>query len=630
MTIDKLKVINDLIEQKKLEEEQKLSIKALEDERKRIERELEADRRRAEKERKAEQKRIEKEEEEERKRINRELEDEQKRVEKERESERKRVEDEQRRVEKEREVERKRIEDEQKRAEKEREAERKRIEKEEEDERKRAEKALIKQEQEQQQERIRFERELARSEREQYRAAQEAKRKEEMEARRKANAAALEAKKKAEAEVKAKKNPVIIIREHFDFIRIFNKAYVAMKTDLSNMFYGKDIPCIFFEDREWYTLENKTTISHISNLVFNLCGTLSAKTIKEAVDLQDVTTRVIKFEELMMSKNSRVEYIEGKTTVEYVIDALFLPRSEAERNALHRKLKYFLRYVYQFWTEKFTMIDVAVIIAGKQGIGKSSFAKFMAGMYDPDMRRFNLFTDGELDFENDKKLGEVLEGKLVAELGEIKALTKAGSEDIKRNISKENDSYRKAYDAHCRDQKRTTAFVGTTNYTYGLLRDPTGNRRWIICTSNREKNDSAVPSLLRADWFAFWKEISLMPPITNSEREMMQNEFNAENEQFVAINSVKEHLMEYVNDSVLKEEMFGIFDEKKNRYSIGPNERNQIWMAWSEKILNDMMIKVNRFQHFDNALYEILSRHDFEVRRPGNKITWIRSNRIKF
>jgi hypothetical protein len=429
--------------------------------------------------------------------------------------------------------------------------------------------------------------------------------------------------KRIEKEEKTKKSPVYIIENTFDFIKCFNKQYISTKLHFSDIFKDQDIPSIFFNDRNWYILENKTTLSFISKLIYDISGKLSPKFNKDALDLQETNCKIVKFEDILNASDIKPVKINGKSTVDYVIDSVFLPKSAEERDKLHRKVKYFLRYAYQFWTDKLDMIDVSLVISSHQGIGKSYFAKWLAGMYDPIVSKLNLFTDGDLDFESDKKLGEAIAGKIVAELGELKSLMRANSEDMKRNISKQYDSYRRAYDQCSIDQKRTTVFIGTTNYFYGILKDPTGNRRWIIVKSNRKINESCVPEIQKANWFSFWKEIQSLPEITPEERKIMQDEFNEENEQYVSINTIKENLIDYINQ-VIEEKSHNCYDESKFQYRITSEVKNDIFMSWKDNMKQISMI-VDRIRQFDPYLHDILSKLGFEIIRPKNKVVWVKN-----
>ena len=74
-------------------------------------------------------------------------------------------------------------------------------------------------------------------------------------------------------------------------------------------------------------------------------------------------------------------------------------------------------------------------IVGKQGIGKSLLIKKLAGEYASDT-----LTDIK-----GKEAYEALDGVWIMEMGELAALKRSEREAIKNYISKQEDTYRKAF-----------------------------------------------------------------------------------------------------------------------------------------------------------------------------------------
>ena len=120
--------------------------------------------------------------------------------------------------------------------------------------------------------------------------------------------------------------------------------------------------------------------------------------------------------------------------------------------------------------------DYVVVLVGRQGSYKSSFFKVLA-------RDDNWFTDSIDSFGDRKKIGEQIQGKLIAELPEMSAMKKTEIESIKACITSLCDSYREAYGHYRSDYPRVTVFVGTTNERQ-FLKDSTGNRRFLIVPVN--------------------------------------------------------------------------------------------------------------------------------------------------
>lgn len=117
--------------------------------------------------------------------------------------------------------------------------------------------------------------------------------------------------------------------------------------------------------------------------------------------------------------------------------------------------------------------DSMVVLAGAQGIGKSTFARELA-LSD----RF--FLDGMSKFDEEHK--RRLIGKLVVEVSELEAFNHSDMSSIKQAITAQRDNIRMPYREYAEDFPRTCVFIGTTNEG-AFLTDTTGNRRFlpIVC-----------------------------------------------------------------------------------------------------------------------------------------------------
>lgn len=123
--------------------------------------------------------------------------------------------------------------------------------------------------------------------------------------------------------------------------------------------------------------------------------------------------------------------------------------------------------------------DYVLIFVGPQGSYKSTFWKTLA-------RDDEWFSDSIDSFSDRKKLGELIQGKWLVELGEMSAFKKSEIESIKAAVTSQCDSYREAFMRFRSDFPRTTVFVGTTN-NKTFLRDSTGNRRFLVLPINNER-----------------------------------------------------------------------------------------------------------------------------------------------
>lgn len=110
--------------------------------------------------------------------------------------------------------------------------------------------------------------------------------------------------------------------------------------------------------------------------------------------------------------------------------------------------------------------DPMVILAGKQGIGKSTFIMKIAGDW---------FSDSVYTIKG-KEAAELIQGVWHIELGEMSAMRKSDRDAVKAFLSKQDDIYRVAYAKNTTRFPRQCVFWGTSN-EYNFLRDPTGDRR---------------------------------------------------------------------------------------------------------------------------------------------------------
>ena len=111
--------------------------------------------------------------------------------------------------------------------------------------------------------------------------------------------------------------------------------------------------------------------------------------------------------------------------------------------------------------------DNMLILAGKQGCGKSTFIRYLGRDW---------FSDSLYTFEG-KEASEQIQGCFIIELGELAAMARSDTNAIKQFISKTEDIFREAYGRRTGRYPRRCVFFGTTNEAE-ILRDNTGNRRF--------------------------------------------------------------------------------------------------------------------------------------------------------
>ncbi len=132
-----------------------------------------------------------------------------------------------------------------------------------------------------------------------------------------------------------------------------------------------------------------------------------------------------------------------------------------------------------------TKYDYMPILAGPQGIGKSTLLRLLG-------RRW--YSDSLSTFEG-KEAAEMVQGYWIMELGELNGLSRSETNAVKQFLSRNEDIYREPYGRRTNLFPRRCVFFGTTNDAE-FLRDRTGNRR-------------------------FWPvDVGLLPPIKNVFRQL--------------------------------------------------------------------------------------------------------------
>ena len=111
--------------------------------------------------------------------------------------------------------------------------------------------------------------------------------------------------------------------------------------------------------------------------------------------------------------------------------------------------------------------DCALVLVGKQGIGKSTFANTLSKGW---------FNDSIVNMGS-KDGYDSLRGSWIIELSELSSLKRSDMEAAKAFIAARSDTYRGAYERRAGTHARQCVFIGSTNETE-FLRDRTGSRRF--------------------------------------------------------------------------------------------------------------------------------------------------------
>ena len=184
---------------------------------------------------------------------------------------------------------------------------------------------------------------------------------------------------------------------------------------------------------------------------------------------------------------------DGTPRVETVlIDYLGADDNEYTRTVTRKTLVAAIKRIY----EPGCKFDYILTITGKQGIGKSLLIKKLGGEW---------FSDTLVDIRG-KEAYEALDGVWLMEMGELAALKRSEREAIKNYVSKQEDTYRKAYNRNTTINKRQCVFIGTTNDTE-FLNDSTGSRRfWVVDTDPKKRTKTVWHDLTADERDQIWAE----------------------------------------------------------------------------------------------------------------------------
>jgi len=165
----------------------------------------------------------------------------------------------------------------------------------------------------------------------------------------------------------------------------------------------------------------------------------------------------------------------GENTIRMVADCLESDCPETTYNFLRRWL---IGAVAKSLDQK---QNVMLVLSGGQGIGKSTFTKWLTDGIGNDY-----YLDQKLNLE-DKDIQVRAMSVWIWEVGELGATTrKVDYEALKQFITQQTIRVRKSHDKKDTIKPVTASYVGTVNDDgAGFLIDPTGNRRFIVLPLNR-------------------------------------------------------------------------------------------------------------------------------------------------
>lgn len=141
-------------------------------------------------------------------------------------------------------------------------------------------------------------------------------------------------------------------------------------------------------------------------------------------------------------------------------------------------------------------VDTMLILEGRQGLGKSSLLRALAGE--------DFFCDGHIEFGT-KDACQTIQGVWIYELAELDAILRGDNASTKAFLSRPTDKFRAPYARAPISVPRSVVFCGTVNHG-GYLRDTTGNRRFWVVACGESLNVEGI----RANRDQLWAEARLL------------------------------------------------------------------------------------------------------------------------
>lgn len=233
--------------------------------------------------------------------------------------------------------------------------------------------------------------------------------------------------------------------------------------------------------------------------------------------------------------------------------------------------------------------DYMLIVAGAQGIGKSTFFQYLGKDW---------YSDSLTTFEG-RDAAEQLQGYWIIEAGELTGLNKSEMNAVKQFMSKTEDVYRMPYGRRTAAFPRSCIIVGTTNDTE-FLKDRTGNRRfWPVDAGKIEPTKSVfldLPGEVDQIWaeaymrFVAGEKLYLEGASAQEAKEQQENHKESSPKEGIILEFLnKKVTVDWTNKSLDDRRAFWNFGHKDMASNLLV-ERNRICAAeiWCECFMGDL------------------------------------------
>lgn len=243
-----------------------------------------------------------------------------------------------------------------------------------------------------------------------------------------------------------------------------NDEHLKGRLRLNEFSLWEDVVKPFMWDKEIHRYPramNDTDENHIRRYLEKCYGVKGRDTIKAAIDIsaQENGYNPVKEGTDALPQWDKTERIEG--LLPRLFGAADTPYTRAVTlKTLCAAMKRIYEPGYKF--------DYVLILIGDQGTGKSTFLAKLGGEW---------FTDNVKITTDDRNNLEVMRGKWILEIAELRGFNKTEAEFSKQFISRTEDIYRRVFKSRDIVHLRQSVFIGTHNKS-DFLHDETGNRRY--------------------------------------------------------------------------------------------------------------------------------------------------------
>lgn len=255
--------------------------------------------------------------------------------------------------------------------------------------------------------------------------------------------------------------------------------------------FSGDLPALSMENRE----------KNIRTFIFDKVKadySCQRSTFDEDIDYIADQNRYNPFLEIL---DSLPEW-DGEDRIEELYSALHISTVDTLSRILIIK---FLRQVIMMARNEFGLYgaDGVLMLVGAQGIGKSTFARYLSLANQGSKYAYKSLFYESADLQSDKDKIAEISAYLIAEIGEAdKILKRVDDAWLKGYITATRDVYRAPYERIATEHPRLTSMIGTCNPDQ-FLKDTTGNRRfWTVPIDAID-----LHALTNIDYLKLWAQV---------------------------------------------------------------------------------------------------------------------------